>query len=181
MRTKRIAFVAALLLLGACATGDEESIDAWQAGDFYFVTVGVSKLVMMMPKGDLLPHPASNESSRYSMFAARDDSLIVSGWFEPDRLFPGIDEYWKQKIASSRKAGIPAERDVQFSKLGNWQVITYEVEVPNVTSTHMLAHWVQSGTWIELHLSTTTTGLAADNRANLTEFLQGISVTERVF
>lgn len=176
--------MAVLLLSSACATSSEESIDTWQAGPYYFVTVGVSKLVMMIPKDHLVPDPSrvggSTESERYFKFASRDDSLIMSGWFENDRLFEGVEENWKQRTANARKLGLPQERDVQFSKLGKWDVISYEVEVPNVTSTHLVAHWVEAGTWIDLHLSTTSAaGTAAGNRAKLAAFLQEISVTEK--
>ena len=179
MWKRRIGALAALLLLGGCATSGDEKLDVWQAGDFYFVTVGVSKLVIMMPKDDLLADSRGREL-RYFKFSAPNSSLIVSGWFEPDRLFPGVDQNWKDNVGNWRKKGLPEPRNVQFSKVGKWDVASYELDVPNLTNSHLLAEYVEAGTWIELHLSTTTTAPAAENRAKLAEILQRISVTERL-
>ena len=177
-RTRRLGCVAVLLLIAGCATSGDENLDVWQAGDFYFLTVGVSKLVIMMPKDDLVAD-SSNERLRYFKFSAPDDRLIVSGWFEPDQLYPGVDAHRKEVVENVQKQGLPEPREVQFAKVGIWDVISYELHVANLTNTDLWAEYVQAGTWLELHLSTAFPGSAADNRAKLAAFLQRISVTEK--
>jgi hypothetical protein len=44
---------------------------------------------------------------------------------------------------------------------------------------HLRAHWVQAGTWIELHLSITSSRASADNRAALLALLGEIRVSEK--
>jgi len=46
-------------------------------------------------------------------------------------------------------------------------------------SSHMRAHWVQAGTWIELHLSTTTRQSSAENRRKLKSLLRAIAVAQK--
>ena len=106
--------------------------------------------------------------------------MIVSGWFEPDREFPGVDARWKETLENARKVGIGEPGDVQFGKVGLWDVISYELHVANLTNTDLFAEYVQAGTWLELHLSiASTAAAAADDRAKLVEFLKQVSVTEK--
>jgi len=43
----------------------------------------------------------------------------------------------------------------------------------------MRAHWVQAGTLIELHLSTTTRQSSAENRRKLKSLLRAIAVAQK--
>ena len=55
----------------------------------------------------------------------------------------------------------------------------YDQVFSGIVSSHVRAHWVQAGTWIDLHLSTTTERSSAENRKKLKELLRTISVTEK--
>jgi hypothetical protein len=171
--------IAALLLLGGCATSGDETLDQWQAGDSYFLTVGASKLVVTMPKDRLAADASQNPSPRYFSFSSKADGLIVSGWFEPDREYPGVEARWKETAERVKNQGLPEPRDVQIGKVGIWDVMSYELHIANLTNTDLFAEYVQAGTWLELHLSTASTGSASDHRAKLVAYLQRISVTEK--
>jgi hypothetical protein len=64
-----------------------------------------------------------------------------------------------------KRTGLPEPRNVSFEELGSWKTVFYDVEAPGVVSANVRAHWVEAGTWIDLHLSRTaerSSGLRAD-------------------
>ncbi|MCC6140855.1 MAG: hypothetical protein IT389_09615 [Nitrospira sp.] len=149
----------------------------------YLLTVPASRLVMRLPLGGLsLTNSAiggSTNNPRYFHF--RDDAkqVIISGWFESDQAFPGLQKIWDDEVTVSKKNGLPDAQRVVFGRLGNWETITYERAVPAVTNSHVHAHWVQAGTWIDLHASLTTNGSGQDARAKLEALLRTITVTQK--
>ncbi|ULA62895.1 MAG: conserved exported protein of unknown function [Nitrospira sp.] len=149
----------------------------------HVLTVPASRLVMRLPLGGLsLTNSAiggSTNNPRYFHF--RDDAkqVIISGWFESDQAFPGLQKIWEDEVAVSKKNGLPDAQRVTFGRLGNWETIAYERAVPAVTDSHLHAHWVQAGTWIDLHASLTTNGSSQDARAKLEALLRTIVVKQK--
>jgi len=149
----------------------------------YDLTVPASRLTMRLPLGGLsLTNSAiggSTNNPRYFHF--RDDAkqVIISGWFESDQAFPGLQKIWEDEVMVSKKNGLPDAQRVVFGKLGNWETIAFERAVPNVTDSHLHAHWVQAGTWIDLHASLTTNGSSQDARAKLEALLRTIVVKQK--
>ncbi len=149
----------------------------------HVLTVPASRLVMRLPLGGLsLTNSAIGGSAanpRYFHF--RDDAkqVIISGWFESDQAFPGLQKIWADEVTVSKKNGLPDAQHVVFGRLGNWETIAYERAVPNFTNTHLHAHWVQAGTWIDLHASLTTNGSSQDARAKLESLLRAIVVKQK--
>lgn len=182
------SLVAMLFLAGACSTpggGSTDRIEITAANDAYRLSVPVSQLTMTLPKGnwsrkDKSAMGGGTASPRYFYFEdSKEESLILSGWFEPDSRFEGVPKYWEQGRQSFKKQGLPEPVDVSFEKLGGWDTVMYDHNFGKVVNTHLRAHWVQSGTWIDLHLSTTTYGSSADNRKKLRSLLRGISIAKR--
>jgi hypothetical protein len=163
-------------------TGRPDAIQITQTNTHYVLTAPVSRLVMQIPKNTLLPAEretgGATSSPRYFSFKDRELPLIVSGWFEPEQSFAGIQKLWADEVAGWNKQLAPPQ-DVAFSKNGRWEVIAYEIPVPNITNSHLRAHWVQAGTWIDLHLSLTNRQPARDARALLAAFLGIVSVSEK--
>ncbi len=149
----------------------------------HVLTVPASRLVMRLPLGGLsLTNSAiggSTTNPRYFHF--RDDAkqVIISGWFESDQAFPGLQKIWADEVTVSKKNGLPDAQHVVFGRLGNWETIAYERAVPNTTNSHLHAHWVQAGTWIDLHASLTTNGSSQDARAKLESLLRAIVVKQK--
>ncbi|MEQ1795682.1 MAG: hypothetical protein ABL970_15985 [Nitrospira sp.] len=149
----------------------------------HLLTVPASRLVMRLPLGGLsLTNSAiggSTANPRYFHF--RDDAkqVVISGWFESDQAFPGLQKIWADEVRVSKKNGLPDAQRVVFGRLGNWETIAYERAVPNITNSHLHAHWVQAGTWIDLHASLTTNGSSQDARAKLEALLRAIVVTQK--
>ena len=63
---------------------------------------------------------------------------------------------------------------------GPWEVVAYDVPVPaGGTSAHLRAERVQAGTWIDLHLSSTSVRPPATLRSELMTMLRQVEVVEK--
>ena len=145
------------------------------------LTVPVSSLVMEIPKGGLTQPSVSREGSRanprYFYFADEVTGVLLSGWFESDAGFSGVQKFWADELAAWPKMKLPTPEDVTFRKIGGWDTVVYRVPVPTGTNPNIRAHWVQAGTWIDLHLSVLSTSPAADALAQLETLLKSIRVS----
>ena len=158
-------------------------IQITQKGDRYVLTVPVSRLVMSIPSRGLSQKNnaigGSTDNPRYFYFNDEANSLIVSGWFEPAQGFSGVQKFWANETGAWRKNNLPEPRDVSFRKIGNWDAIVYDMDVPKGTSSHIRAHWVQSGTWIDIHLSVVSRQSSREARSRIESFLNSIVVAEK--
>jgi hypothetical protein len=163
-------------------TDRPDAIQITQTSTHYALTVPASRLVMQFPKGTFSPADrdtgGATSSPRYFSFKDRDLPFIVSGWFEPAKGFAGIQDFWAKETAQWNKQ-LPPPQNVAISKNGGWEVVAYEIPVPNLTNSHVRAHWVQAGTWIDLHLSLTNRQPASQARALLVAFLGVVNVNEK--
>ena len=165
-------------------TRHNESIEIKEASGRYIFSVPVSRLTMTLPKSNWSPKVksigGSTNNPRYFYFEDnKEASLILSGWFEPDRLFKGVRNHWEKDTQSWKKQGLPEPINVSFEKLDGWDTVMYDHNFGKAVSSHLRAHWVQSGTWIDLHLSTTTYRSSDENRKKLKALLRGISISEK--
>jgi hypothetical protein len=128
----------------------------------------------------LVPSPPGqgSQSPGYFSFDDRAAGLVVSGWFEPDQAFKGMDAFWGGERRGLATNGIQIQ-DVVMGKTGSWQTVLYDMLVPGGRSSNMRAESVRAGTWIDLHLSVTTRHSEADNRETLQKSLDAIRVDER--
>lgn len=155
-----------------------------EANGNYELTAPVSELMMTIPGRGLLPAPdnaaARVNGPRYFMFEDKQSGLVVSGWFEPAQAFPGIRKFWENETGAWQQKGLPAPRNVVFEKIGQWDAITYDIRLPVGGNSHIRAHWLQAGTWIDVHLSyTSQRANAAESKAKLLAMLRGIQVQKK--
>ena len=189
MKAKLILVAAALLLAGACSTSAPRSNEAIQIGETssaYQLSVPVSQLAMTLPRGhwsrkDKSALGGGTSNPRYFYFEdEKEESLILSGWFEPERLFSGsAAKQWEKDLPGLKKAKLPPPVNIAFERIAGWDAVMYDQVFSGIVSSHVRAHWVQAGTWIDLHLSTTTERSSAENRKKLKALLRTISVTEK--
>jgi hypothetical protein len=190
MKNKRAVAFAIALLAAACSTStaprSDEAIQISETDKVFTLSVPVSQLTMTLPKGHWFRKDKSalgggTVNPRYFYFEdANEESLILSGWFEPDRLYSGsAAKQWAKDAAALKKAPVPDPVNVSYEKIGGWDTVMYDHILDKVVSSHMRAHWVQAGTWIELHLSTTTRQSSAENRRKLKSLLRAISVAQK--
>lgn len=179
---------AALSMLSAAekqnvhaASPDPGTLQVIAKSDAYELSVPVSHLVMTIPKENLSPQRnplgGSANSPTYFYFSDEKKALIISGWFELAGGFKGMERFWKSETQSwSQKP-----RNVSFEQIGNWNVVIYDMEIPipKASNSHIRAELVQSGTWIDLHLSLTAEQSTEDSRAELVKTLKKILVVER--
>ena len=126
------------------------------------------------------PAGGSTDSPRYFYFEDTSQTLIISGWCESSRSFQGIARFWKDQTQMWKGKGLPDPQDVLFHKIGNWEAIRYDLKNPRYTNSHIRAHWLQAGTWIDIHLSVKGSDRAsAESRKFLGSVLGAISVKER--
>ena len=160
-----------------------DAIQITRKGDRYVLAVPVSRLVMSIPSRSLSQKDnaigGSTDNPRYFYFEDAADRLIVSGWFEPAQGFVGLQKFWANETSAWRKNNLPEPRDVSFRKIGNWDAIVYDTDVPKGTNSHIRAHWVQSGTWIDVHLSVVSMRSSREARSRLESFLKSVVVTEK--
>ena len=160
-----------------------DALQITQTDQAYVLTVPASRLVMRIPLNGLsLTNSAiggPTDNPRYFHF--RDDAkqVIMSGWVESDQAFPGLQKIWADEVTVSKKNGLPDAQRVVFGRQGNWETIAYERAVPNFTNAHLHAHWVQAGTWIDLHISLMTNGSSQGARAKLEALLRSIVVSQK--
>jgi hypothetical protein len=178
-----LAAAAAVFCAGVTAQ-QPDRLTVSRAGDAYVLAVPVSRLEMAVPAGKLVPKPVdlggSTSSPRYFQFSDPSQGLILSGWFEPSAAFKGLAEVWEKEQAAWKKRGLPAPMNVSTGKVGPWETVFYEHPFPDgLLSSHVRAHLVQSGTWIDLHISVTAKGSGAKNRAAIESILESIAVTEK--
>ena len=162
------------------ANAEPNSLQVEESNENYRLSVPVSRLVMIIPRSGLKKaSTAFNASPRYFHFNDESRSFVVSGWFESGADFPGVKKFWDDETRTWSKRGLPNPHEVTFTKVGGWDAILYDIPIPDATNSHLRAHWVAAGTWIDVHLSTTGTGTRADSRAALLRELKTFHIEEK--
>jgi hypothetical protein len=146
-------------------------------GAFEF-SVPQSRVKVRVP-GMGLGQDEVNAERRYFRLSRSNPQLIVSGWLEPASAYKGLKEFWESERRSPAYAGDGAPTRVELTKVGAWEVVAFDVVVPGGTSAHVRAERVQAGTWIDLHLSTTSARAATVLREELFKALRAVEVVER--
>jgi len=148
-------------------------------GPFTF-TVPQSQVVVQVSDPSLRPEDAASAGGNYFKLARSNPQLILSGWLEPASSYKGLKEFWQAESRSPAYAGALAPTRVEMLRNGPWEVVAFDVPVPGGgTSAHVRAERVQAGTWIDLHLSTTSTKSPAALRAELLAALRQVQVVEK--
>ena len=184
---RTLILVVLTLAFCAIATGQKVpeniSIQITEQAEKFVLTVPESRLVMTIPKGDLKqtvsPTHGATDSPRYFLFEDAAGQLIVSGWFESADRFGGIKKYWAETIAARKKQNVPDALAVSFENVGSWKTILYDTASPMNGMSNIEAHWVEHGTWIDLHLSLTSNDSQAVRRDKLRDALKAIEVSEK--
>lgn len=160
-----------------------DAIQITQKGDNYILTVPVSRLIMSIPRGGLSQKNnsigGSTDNPRYFYFDDSANNLVISGWFEPAQGFSSAQKLWENDTNAWKKNKLPEPRDVLFKKIGKWDVVVYDMDIPGATNSHIRAHWIQSGTWIDAHLSVVSRQSGREARSKIESLLNSIVVTEK--
>jgi hypothetical protein len=112
------------------------------------------------------------------LFEDRESALVISGWFEPEQAFSNMKQFWSEEQANLIKQGLKLQ-NIQLEQIGKWDVVLYDISLPGGRSSNMRAEWIQSGTWIDIHMSLTNVNSEAENRSALRDVVQKIVITEK--
>jgi len=183
MRRIRVAVVVIFALgVAAVLAGQDSSqrLAVTVRDNVYELNVPVSRLILTIPKGQLLAQKSSagSDSPRYFLFEDKKNALIVSGWFEPDQSFKSIDAFWASEQRSLTQNGLQLQ-NVTKEQIGNWQVVLYDIGMSGGRSVNMRAEYVQAGTWIDLHLSVSENPSKPDGQKVLRDTLNTFQVSEK--
>jgi hypothetical protein len=163
----------------ACA-GYGTAVHTHKRGGNYVLHVPASRLQVIIPKNGFVqkdPRQVGGpDTPGYFYFEDSTNNIIISGWFSPEKAFPGTLQLWEKDTKAWEKKGLPTPLDVAFEKTGSWDAILYDLQKPNHTNSHLRAQWVQAGTWIDLHLSITIKDSSSAARHILREVLKVIRV-----
>ena len=178
------AAVCCAVLYGATGSAQsqaESRLVITEKNDTYELSLAVSRLVVMIPKQRFVPSAPGqgSQAPRYFSFEDRAAGLVVSGWFEPEQAFRGMEAFWAGEQRGLTQNGFQIQNIVS-EKRDAWQIVLYDIPVPGGgRSSNMRAERVQAGTWIDLHLSLTSRGAERENRAALRKLLEAMRVEER--
>lgn len=145
----------------AVASAASDSLQLKQAGKGYEVTVPESRLILKIPVDGLDPQTlrvgGATNSPRYFELFRSSPNLIISGWFEPASRFKGLREFWQSESRGLSNGSGPAPENIDFLKIGDWEVVSYTTNLlAQGSNAHFRAELVKDGTWIDLHLSSTS-------------------------
>ena len=165
------------------ATVEEDRIAIVERAEGFELTVPVSNLVLRIPKSGLSQKKSQSggatDDKRYFLFEDATKQLIVSGWFEPQEEFSGITKFWETETSAWKQNKLPQPKTVSFKKIGKWDAVVYQMVVPSGSNSHIRAHWVEAGTWIDLHLSANSDASESENTARLEALLNRIEVVKK--
>lgn len=176
-------------LLTACAFTPQPATEAQNPNalqvvareNSYVLSVPASKLVLYIPRGKLAPttNPLGGAANNPRYFYFADRPFHVSGWFEPAQKFRGMQKWWEDETRAWSRSGLPNPTNVTFTKIEGWDAVVYDMPAPLGNNAHIRAHWVQVGTWIDIHLSMTSSRPSTEVRSGLETFLKTVVVRER--
>lgn len=157
-----------------------ETLQVFELPHGFVLNVPISTLAVTIPKKDLKKNlgMGSKLNPRYFLFQnERRPDISISGWIEPARKFTSTRKIWEGDKAQWAENGLPAPTDVEFKKLGGWDAVLYNMDMPGNTHSNIRAHWIQDDTWIDIHVTSLTEGKSPKQcRATLTRLLAQIGV-----
>ena len=184
LRMSRAAAAFLGLLSWAFGGCGPAGIEIHAAGGAYEITVAPSKVVLTLPKGDWAPSGEGKEgaAANPTYFSLEDlkKGLSRIRWLEPAERYSGLKPLWEGDCKAWKEHGAPQPLNVTFTKIGEWEAVLYELPMPKgVSNTHIRAEWTGQGTWIDAHMSLTSTLGTADARKRIHEVFDGIRVKSK--
>lgn len=166
----------------AAETPADQRIVIAETEESFQLSVPVSRLVMTFPRGGFVVDLIDEETDgpRYFSFADQSRGAILTGWFEPATIYKGIQHLWHSDVAAWKKNGLPEPVNVEFGATGRWETVSYDLEMPVGSNTHIRAQWSELGTWIDLHISVTSAGPIESARKAAQDILQSVQIAATV-
>jgi hypothetical protein len=146
----------------------------------YVLNVPISSLAVTIPKGDMKNNPGTGSklNPRYFLFQnERRPDISISGWIEPSKKFTSTRKIFEGDTIQWTINGLPDPTEVEFRKIGAWDAVLYNMDIPGGTHSNIRAHWIEESTWIDIHVSALASGKTPRQcRTNLIRLLGQINV-----
>lgn len=162
MNHSKYAIVLVLIIISGCTVyrNYTAKIEIGTNIDSYKLTTSVSKFELIIPKNNFMPNKevktivkGATENPRYFYFTDKETKLTISGWFEPNYIYPGMEKFFYGMTNEWRKHGLPMPENVKFFTYKDWRITSYEMPCNNSYSPEIQAHFFKDNTWINLHIS----------------------------
>jgi hypothetical protein len=177
---------AKVLAADSPAPPDPTRLVVERQGDQFVLNVPVSRVSLSFPvEGMTQNNPTSakagNQHPRYFMFSDKASGVILTGWFESADNYKGFDAFWKSELQSLSRIPQYEPREIRTGKIGDWETAAYDIDlrIEGASNTHLRAEWVGMGTWIDIHISVTTTEPMEAARAHALKLLESLRVAEK--
>jgi hypothetical protein len=174
--------VAAVLLATSLASGafaqGAAPAPGPSGGPFTF-TIPQSRVIVKVSDASLRPISPPSNRPNYFYVSRLNPLLILSGWLEPAARYKGLEALWESEKKSPAMAPPLAPTRVEMLREGKWEVVAYDVPLPAGAQSNLRAQRVEAGTWIDLHISTTSSRPPAAMRAELLAVLRKVEVAEK--
>lgn len=175
--------VVAVIFTYSTAYAQADRLTISNGNGVYTLAVPVSNLTLIIPDSGLTVEPVniggSTSNPRYFNLFNKGRGLVISGWFESSSRFRSAKTTWETDTAEWKKKGQPEPVDVNFEHIEGWETVLYDLPINGFTNSHLRAHHVQDGTWIDTHLSITNKESSADNRKTLNGILKSLDVRSK--
>lgn len=157
-----LSIVSSLILVCGCTVyrNYTAKIEIDTNIDSYKLTTSVSKFTIVIPKNNLMPDKdvkkmfkGGTENPRYFNFKDKETRLIISGWFEPNYIYPGMEKYFYGMTNEWKSKGLPLPENVNFFRHNDWRITSYDMPCSKSYSPNIHAHFLKENTWIDLHIS----------------------------
>ena len=126
-RTLVFAAAFGFLQIAGLAYAADESLQVSVQESGYLLHASVSELHLFVPDAKMTNFTdrmrKSHKDGRYFFLHDEKRGLTLSGWNEPSRLYPGLEQFWSDLSESWKKRELWKPVNVVTSKLGNWQTI----------------------------------------------------------
>ena len=136
-----------------------ETLQVFELPDGYVLNLPITTLAVTIPKKDLKNNPGTGSklNPRYFLFQnERRPDISISGWIEPAKKFTSTKKILEGDKIQWSINGLPSPTDVEFKKVGGWDAVLYNMDIPGGTHSNIRAHWIQESTWIDIHISSLT-------------------------
>jgi hypothetical protein len=164
----------------ALSSVEGETLQVFELPHGYVMNVPVSTVAVTIPKKDLRDNLGSRSklNPRYFLFQnERRPDISVSGWIEPAKKFTSTKKIFEGDKIQWDINGLPKPTEVEFKRVKGWDAVLYNMNMPGDTHSNIRAHWIEEGTWIDIHLSSLTEGKTPRQcRAALARLLGQIQV-----
>jgi len=172
-----ILSVSCFFLMLGCSShsAHESTITAQEPDKTIILTVPVSKVKLTIPKLGLVEQSTSNSpSNRYFLYWDTNSQLGISGWFEPESLFKGIEFHWNEYTT---KLNGNQPTNVSFEELNGWDIVRYNIDIQGCSQSNVKAFLVQNETWLDIHISSFCNG--SKPHADILGYLKNITVENK--